>query len=96
MTNAFLYNRCMMKNKFNFSVLVYMKKKFAYSKREEQLEVLAHALGGKNVGGGTDLSTGKRDQQFYFKTKNDVDTFLDYPTVKEAILPEIDIVSINE
>jgi len=39
-----------------------MKKKFAYSEREEQIEVLAINLGGKNIGGGTDLTTGKRDQ----------------------------------
>ena len=84
-----------MKNKYSHSVLVYMKKKFAYSKREEQIEVLANALGGKNVGGGTDLSTGKRDQQFYFKSLNDVKTFLKYPTVNEAILTEVDVVEID-
>lgn len=84
----------MMKEKSKISVLVYMKKKFAYSKREEQLEVLANALGGRNVGGGTDLSTGKRDQQFYFKNLNDAKTFLDYPTVKEAILTDVDIVEV--
>lgn len=86
----------MMKNKYTHSVLVYMKKKFAYGKREEQLEVLANALGGKNVGGGTNLSNGKRDQQFYFKSLNDVNTFLDYPTVKEAILTEVDVVPVGE
>lgn len=85
----------MMKNKYNHSVLVYMKKKYAYSQREEQMEVLAHALGGKNVGGGTDLTTGKRDQQFYFKTLEDVKTFLDYPTVREAILSEVDVVNVG-
>lgn len=82
----------MMKNKYSHSVLVYIKKKFAYSKREEQIEVLAHNLGGRNIGGGTCLVSGKRDQQFLFKTLDDVKTFLDYPTVKEAILNEVDIV----
>lgn len=86
----------MMNNKYTHSVLVYIKKKFAYGKREEQLEVLANALGGKNVGGGTNLSNGKRDQQFYFKSLNDVNTFLDYPTVKEAILTEVDVVPVGE
>lgn len=86
----------MMKNKYNHSVLVYMKKKYAYSQREEQMEVLAHALGGKNVGGGTDLTTGKRDQQFYFKSMHDVKTFLDYPTVREAILSEVDVVNVGD
>lgn len=84
----------MMKKDNKVSVLVYMKKKFAYGKREEQLEVLANALGGKNIGGGTNLSNGKRDQQFYFNSKKDAQTFLDYPTVKEAILSEVDIVEV--
>jgi len=86
---------CMMKNKYTHSVLVYMKKKFAYSEREEQIEVLAINLGGKNIGGGTDLTTGKRDQQFYFKSLEDVNTFLKYPTVSEAILSEVDVEDIN-
>jgi len=83
-----------MKEKYSHSVLVFMKKKYAYSKREEQLEILANALGGKNIGGGTCLSTGKRDQQFYFKSIDDAKTFLEYPTVKEAILTEVDIVKV--
>jgi len=83
-----------MKSKYSHSVLVYIKKKYAYSKREEQIEVLANALGGKNIGGGTDLSTGKRDQQYYFKSSEDVNTFLNYPTVKEAILNEVDVVPV--
>lgn len=86
----------MMNNKYSHSVLVYVKKKFAYSQREEQLEVLANKLGGKNIGGGTNLSNGKRDQQYYFKSLNDVRTFLDYPTVREAILSEVDIVPVGE
>jgi hypothetical protein len=77
-------------------VLVYIKKKFAYSKREEQLYVLANALRGRNVGGGTCLVNGKRDQQFLFKSLNDVKTFLDYPTVREAILTEVNITEVKE
>lgn len=73
-----------------------MKKKYAYSKREEQMQVLADALGGKFIGGGTDLSNGKRDQQFYFKSLENVKTFLKYPTIKEAIFNEVDIVPITE
>ena len=85
-----------MKSKYSHSVLVYMKKKYAYSKREEQMQVLADALGGKFIGGGTDLSNGKRDQQFYFKSLENVKTFLKYPTIKEAIFNEVDIVPITE
>jgi len=83
----------MMKNELSHSVLVYMKKKHAYTRTEERLQVLADGLGGRCVGGGTCLSTGKRDQQFMFKSLDDVKTFLDYPTVREAILSEVDIVS---
>lgn len=85
----------MMKAKYNYSVLVYIKKKYAYGKREEQIGILADSLKGKFIGGGTDLSNGKRDQQYYFKTIEDVKAFLDYPTVKEAILSEVDIASVD-
>jgi len=83
-----------MKNKDKVSLLVYIKNKYKYTEREEQLEVLANALGGRNIGGGTDLSTGKRDQQFFFNNEQDVNTFLNYPTVKEAILSEINIAKV--
>lgn len=85
----------MIKNKYSHSVLIYMKKKFAYSKREEQIDILANALKGKSVGGGTCFVTGKRDQQFLFKSLEDAKTFLDYPTVREAILSEVDIVPVE-
>lgn len=81
----------MMKNKTSHSVLVYMKKKHAYTKTEERLMILADKLGGRYVGGGTCLATGKRDQQFVFKSLDKVKTFLDYPTVRESILSEVDI-----
>lgn len=84
-----------MKSKYSHSVLVYIKKKYAYSKREEQIGILAHNLKGKYVGGGTNLSNGKRDQQYYFNSLDDIKTFLDYPTVREAILSEVDIVSVE-
>jgi len=85
----------MMNKKYTHSLLVFMKKKHAYGKREEQLGILADALKGKFIGGGTDLSTGERDQQFYFKSIEDVNTFLDYPTVKEAIKSKYDIVEVS-
>lgn len=75
-----------MKNKDKVSLLVFIKNKYKYSEHEERLEVLAQALGGHNVGGGTDLSTGKRDKQYYFKSAEDAKTFLKYPTVQEVIL----------
>jgi hypothetical protein len=84
-----------MKTKYTYSVLVYIKKKYAYSRREEQIQVLADALKGRFMGGGTDLFSGKRDQQFYFQNLESVKTFLDYPTVKEAILSDIKIVNLE-
>lgn len=80
-----------MKRKYNVSLLVFVKNKYKYSNQEEKLAVLAHQLEGKEIGGGTNLSNGKRDKQYYFKTKNDAYTFLNYPTVKETILKEYDL-----
>ena len=91
----FPYNISMMnKNKFEYSLLVYIKNKYKYSNQEEKLGVLADKLGGKEVGGGTCLATGKRDKQYYFKSEEDVNTFLAYPTVKETILKEYDLVKV--
>jgi len=84
------------KNTYNVSLLVYIKKKFKYSFQEEKLGILADKLGGKEVGGGTCLSTGKRDKQFYFKNKQDAETFLAYPTVIETILKEYDLVEVSK
>ena len=85
-----------MKNKYSLSVIVYIKKKYAYSERVEQMIMLAVNLGSVNIGGGADLSSGKRYQHFIFKTINDVQTFLDYPTVREAILSEVNVVPAGE
>jgi hypothetical protein len=84
-----------MKTKYTYSVLIYIKKKYVYSQREDQIQVLADALKGRFIGGGTDLLTGKRDQQFHFQNIESVKTFLDYPTVKEAILSDIKIVNLE-
>jgi hypothetical protein len=87
----------MMKKQTNkVSLLVYIKNKFKYSNQEEKLGILADKLGGREVGGGTCLSTGKRDKQFYFKSKQDAETFLSYQTVKETILKEYDLVKISD
>lgn len=82
-----------MKNK-KVSLLVYIKNKYKYGVREEQLGVLADALGGKFVGGGTNLCDRRRDQQYTFDSIKKAQTFLDYPTVKEAILTEYELVEV--
>lgn len=84
-----------MNKKYSHSLLVFVKKKYAYSKREEQMQILANALKGKFVGGGTNLSNWERDQQFYFQSENDAKTFLSYPTVKEAIKSNFDLVEVS-
>lgn len=76
------------------SLLVYIKKKYAYTNIEEKMMVLADALKGKYVGGGTNISNMERDQQYYFESKEDANTFLEYPTVKEAIKGNYDLVEI--
>ena len=85
-----------MKNKYKVSLLVYVKNKYKYGQQEEKLGILADKLGGKEIGGGTCLDTGKRDKQYYFKSYEDANTFLSYPTVKSIILKEYDLVGIDQ
>ncbi|NBP02179.1 MAG: hypothetical protein EBU90_19040 [Proteobacteria bacterium] len=85
-----------MKNKFKVSLLVFIKNKYKYGREEEKLGILADQLGGKEVGGGTCLATGKRDKQYYFKSREDANTFLSYPTVKNIILKEHDLVDLDQ
>jgi len=83
------------KNTKQVSLLVFVKGKYKYTDQETKLEVLASKLGGRNVGGGTNLSNGKRDQQFIFGSRKDANTFLSYPTVKESILSHYELIDIN-
>ena len=85
-----------MKNKSNkVSLLVYIKKQYRYSTQEERLSILADKLGGKEIGGGTCLATGKRDKQYFFNSEKDTKLFLSYPTVKQTILKEYDLVDVT-
>ena len=86
----------MMKHKASkVSLLVYIKNKYKYSTQEEKLGILADQLGGREIGGGTCLATGKRDKQYYFESREKARTFLSYPTVQSTILKEYDLVDIN-
>ena len=82
----------MMKKKYNYSLLVYMKKKYAYTDAESKLDAIAAQYTGTNVGGGTDLTSGKRDQQFLFVDKSDAKKFLSNKFVKQVILKDVDLV----
>lgn len=85
----------MIKSKMTVSLLVFIKNKYKYSSKEEDLVILVDKLGGKYIGGGTDLCTGKRDQQYYFPSNKEAKIFLNYGTVKEVILKDYDLEEID-
>jgi len=91
-----MHNMGMMKKKMTVSLMVFIKHKYKYSRKEEDLIVLVDKLGGKFVGGGTDLCTRQRDQQYFFPSLKEVKTFLNYKTTKDAILKEISLVRIKD
>ena len=84
----------MMKKQTNktYSVLVYIKTRYKYINSEEQLCTLCkEKFHGRYVGGGTDLWTGKRDQQFIFQNEADVKAFLNHPFTKTITLKGVDV-----
>ncbi len=88
----------MMKKETNkeYSLLVYMKAQHKYTDSEVQLETMCREkFNGKCVGGGTDLSTGKRDQQFAFGKLTDAKAFLKHPFTKAVILKDYDLVEVD-
>lgn len=73
-----------------------MKAQHKYSDSEVQLETLCkEKFNGRCVGGGTDLSTGKRDQQFAFEKLTDAKAFLKHPFTKAVILKNFDLVVVD-
>lgn len=88
----------MMKKQTNkeYSLLVYMKAQHKYTDSEVQLETLCkEKFNGRGVGGGTDLSNGKRDQQFVFEKLTDAKSFLKHPFTKAVTLKDYDLVEVN-
>ena len=88
----------MMKKQTNkeYSLLVYMKAQHKYTDSEVQLETLCkEKFNGRSVGGGTDLSTGKRDHQFTFKNLTDAKSFLKHPFTRAVILKNFDLVEVD-
>jgi hypothetical protein len=88
----------MMKKQTNkeYSLLVYMKAQHKYTDSEVQLETLCkEKFNGRAVGGGTDLSTGKRDQQFAFTSKADATAFIKHPFTRDVILKNYDLVEVD-
>jgi hypothetical protein len=79
-----------------YSLLVYMKARHKYTASEDQLEILCREkYNGRNVGGGTDLSTGKRDQQFVFEKLIDAKAFLKDKFTRAVILKDYDLVEVD-
>lgn len=88
----------MMKKQTNkeYSLLVYVRNMHKYTASEEQLETLCkEKFNGRSAGGGTDLITGKRDQQFIFDSKKDAQAFLRHPFTKKIVLSKHDLVEID-
>jgi len=88
----------MMKKQTNkeYSLLVYMKAQHKYTDSEIQLEALCkEKYHGRSVGGGTNLSNGKRDQQFAFEKLTDAKGFLKHPFTKAVTLKDYDLVEID-
>jgi len=88
----------MMKKQTNkkYSLLVFMKAKHKYSDSEVQLEALCkEKYHGRGVGGGTDLSNGKRDQQFVFKKLIDAKGFIKHPFTKAVTLKDYDLEEVD-
>ena len=79
-----------------YSVLVFMKAQYKYTDSEVQLETLCkEKYHGRCAGGGTDLSTGKRDQQFVFEKLADAKAFLRHPFTKAVTFKSYDLVEID-
>jgi predicted ferric reductase len=88
----------MMKKQTNkeYSLLVYMNAQHKYTKSEDQLETLCkEKYNGRCVGGGTDLSTGKRDQQFVFCKLSEAKAFLKHPFTKAVTHKKFDLVEVD-
>ncbi len=81
----------------NYSLLVYIKNRYKYSDTELQLQKLCEEkYDGRHVGGGTDLSTGKRDQQFMFNKEAHAKAFLRHPFTKTVVLKDYDLVLVED
>ncbi len=81
----------------NYSLLVYIKNRYKYSDTELQLQTLCEEkYDGRHVGGGTDLSTGKRDQQFMFNKETHAKAFLRHPFTKTVVLKDYDLMLVED
>lgn len=57
-------------------VFVFMKDKFAYSEEEDDIDKISRKNKGRDIGGGTDMRTGLREKQYYFRSNGDATRFI--------------------
>lgn len=57
-------------------VFVFMKDKFAYSEAEDNIDKISRKNKGDDIGGGTDMRTGLREKQYYFRSSGDATRFI--------------------
>jgi hypothetical protein len=57
-------------------VFVFMKNEFAGTEAEDKIERIARKFKGRDIGGGTDMRTGLREQQFYFRIRGNAVRFI--------------------
>jgi len=57
-------------------VFVFMKDKFAYSEAEDDIDKISRKNKGRDIGGGTDMRTGLREKQYYFRSNGDATRFI--------------------
>ena len=57
-------------------VFVFMKDKFAGTEAEDDIDKISRKNKGRDIGGGTDMRTGLREKQYYFRSNGDATRFI--------------------
>ena len=57
-------------------VFVFMKDKFAGTEAEDDIDKISRKNKGRDIGGGTDMRTGLREKQYYFRSQGDATRFI--------------------
>ena len=57
-------------------VFVFMKNQFAGTEAEDDIDKISRKQKGRDIGGGTDMRTGLREKQYYFRSNGDATRFI--------------------
>lgn len=57
-------------------VFVFMKDKFAGTEAEDDIDKISRKNKGRDIGGGTDMRSGLREKQYYFRSNGDATRFI--------------------